>query len=1269
MINSTFSKKATHISILQYLKTVLCAALMMPLIAQAEITQEPLFLGGGGIPGNMVLVPSVEWPTIESVANQDDSYTAAEEFVGYFDPDKCYIYVYSNTESERYFKPNSLATGRQCTDTGEWSGNFLNWVATPTIDPFRKALTGGLRVKDTPTETWLEKARSPGQGGSGIFPIRDVTDNDEVHGATPFDSAGRIRVRVHGLGSELRFSLNNYDYNDNPINYNPGSSDSDQNPYNNDRGYEMSVRVSVCDDSVGVEENCNKYDQGWKPEGLLQQNAESIRFSVFGYLNHSDMERDGGVLRARQKYVGPRRLEPGQGFVDNSATEWDKDTGVFIQNPDAADAAATASYIQNSGVINYLNKFGQLTSGNNKSFDPVSELYYAATRYLKNQGNVSEYSDVSSGNSGQKAQWRDSFPVIENWNDPIEYACQQNVFLGIGDANTHRDKNLPGNTSYFNNEPAKPSAVSSDTTIDVVALTNHIASLEGLGNIGSTNSFSGRNNSAYIAGIAWDNRVRDMRPDLAGEQTASTHWVDVLENQVLEPAGSNQYYLATKYGGFDVPDDFDPDTHTGDLTEDWWHTNGETLDPNSGSDYKRPDNYYLAGAADTMIKSLKAAFANVAEDLQSSSAAVAANSTRLDTDTAVFQAAFNSNGWGGELAAYSINSDGTVAESPEWTASTLLNATNHSTRKIFTNEPMAVAADGESYYADAGAEFLWDQIHVDQQTALKLNSDGSYTDDAEGADRLSYLRGDRTNEQTDDDQSQPFRQRDTVLGDIINSNPQFSNRANFAYDNLTTHSEFNVTQSYSSWRDALTRPPVIYVGGNDGMFHAFNAELSEAGAGAELFAYIPSGVVNGLYELTDPEYTHRYYVDGTARVADAWVDGEWKTLAAGTTGAGGSSVFVLDVTDPENFTASEVLWEFSHEDMGYTIQQPSIVALPSGKFGVVVTSGYHDTSISNGYVWILDVDDGSIIKEFELNSGDLGSPLVVDLNFDRIVDRLYVGDDNGNLWRLDLEGADTANWDAPATLYDSGDIQPLFEEPDGRPITAQLTSAYNEAGKHMVFFGTGSFIRVGENIVSSPEMDYFYGIIDGGYTIDDRDDLQRQRIIAQGVFATTSNGYRVVEDNDIESSDKGWYIPLAHHNGSNYSMTGERVVTRAIVRGDRVIFTTLIPDEDPCAFGGDSWLMEVSMEDGGRLDYTVFDYNEDSDFDGGDYINIGTEDNPEMVPGSGINQGIGIINTPAVITGVGTDEVKVISGSSGQLLSIPEAGSANRGRQAWEQLR
>ena len=40
----------------------------------------------------------------------------------------------------------------------------------------------------------------------------------------------------------------------------------------------------------------------------------------------------------------------------------------------------------------------------------------------------------------------DGFPVITNWGDPILYSCQKNFILGIGDVNTHADRDLPGSS-------------------------------------------------------------------------------------------------------------------------------------------------------------------------------------------------------------------------------------------------------------------------------------------------------------------------------------------------------------------------------------------------------------------------------------------------------------------------------------------------------------------------------------------------------------------------------------------------------------------------------------------------------------------------------------------------------------------------------------------------------------------------------------------------------------------------------------------------------
>jgi type IV pilus assembly protein PilY1 len=166
---------------------------------------------------------------------------------------------------------------------------------------------------------------------------------------------------------------------------------------------------------------------------------------------------------------------------------------------------------------------------------------------------------------------------------------------------------------------------------------------------------------------------------------------------------------------------------------------------------------------------------------------------------------------------------------------------------------------------------------------------------------------------------------------------------------------------------------------------------------------------------------------------------------------------------------------------------------------------------------------------------------------------------------------------------------------------------------------------------------------------------------------------RGVTANEIQSGDSGWYLDLEWPGSyGGPGPAGERVVSRAAVRGDRVIFATLIPNPDPCAFGGDSWVMELNTFDGGRLDYAVFDLNNDAEFNDDDWITVTDENGNEIrIPPSAIAPDINIIKTPAIISGFGEnqDEVKVMSGSSGQLIRITERGGVGVGRQSWRQLR
>lgn len=1236
----------------------------------AEVSQVPLLLGSGSVPGNLALVPSVEWPTLVSVANLG-SYSSSNIYVGYFDSNKCYTY----NKAEEWFEPgtNNSATNRKCGGAFQWSGNFLNWAGTPTIDPFRSALTGGYRVRDENNLTVLSKSRNPGyDAGNRLNDTQGRVPVGEIQGATPANASwANFNIRQQGLGTYIYFSnwsdklwddanaileQTNYDPSVN-AQFDSGRLVTNYGTRPNLKSvYRINMRVKVCV-SGRLEANCKLYPNGnYKPEGLLQQYSGTLRYSAFGYLNDPSSTRDGGVLRANQKFIGDRKITPNVGEQSNAAVrEWDPQTGIQVRNPDGITSAMGVT-IADSGVLNYINKFGQLNSNDYKSDDPVSELYYTAMRYFRRLAPVAAYSSNNGADATTRARWADNFPVLTTWEDPIQYACQKNVILGIGDVNTWRDKNLPGSTSNYQ-EPSKPTEVSADTAIDTVRATQTIFNLEGITTSASAQEFTGRGNSAYIAGLAYLANTLDMRPNMAGKQTISTFWVDVRENQALASKNNNQYWLATKYGGFKVPDNFgDPYARSTALPEAWWHTTTDML----GNNYPRPDNFFVASDATRMVESLKIAFAKIAEEVNSTTTSLATNSTRLETDTAVFQSSLDSKLWSGDLLARKVNTNGTIATNASWSAATALDSMSTGNRKIFTPTPMVNASTaGNGTISTSATAFTWDNgIGTALKNLLHTDSERTASDATNAQRRLDFLRGDRSRERTTADQSKQFRQRASRLGDIINSDPQFVANQDYGYTRLTGSSWTTARNAYAQFRSGnANRTPMVVVGANDGMLHGFNASMAENGyGGQELFAFVPNGVFANLINLTSPTYSHRYYVDGTPRVSDVWLGSSWKTIVAGTTGAGGRSVFALDITDPTTMSASKFLWEFSHPDMGAPIGQPAIVALPNGKFSVVVTSGYRSTEQSTAKIWFLDAANGSVLKTITINTtGDLGSPLLADLDGDHVADRLYVGDTKGNLWRVNLNDSNASNWSTPSA--------PFFVATDGstrQPITAPLASTFNEKGQHMVLFGTGSYMNVGDNEISdSPPIQSFYAIIDDGTTVE-RSNLLAQEILAE-VQSNSFQG-RAVSNNSL-TNQKGWYLDLAW--GANQGGTGakgERVISKATLRSDRVIFTSMTPSRDPCKAGGTSWVMALNLSSGSRLNYTYFDTNKDGSLGEADNITIGDE----KIPVSGISDpDIGVIKGATPLY-----RWLCYAGSAGAAPQcIMVAGSQRYGRNAWQESR
>jgi type IV pilus assembly protein PilY1 len=682
-----------------------------------------------------------------------------------------------------------------------------------------------------------------------------------------------------------------------------------------------------------------------------------------------------------------------------------------------------------------------------------------------------------------------------------------------------------------------------------------------------------------------------------------------------------------------------------------------------------PDNYFLVTNALTLKDQLKSAFDLVLSRTASASA-VATNTTRLDTNTLIYQAQFRSDDWTGKLLAYRLQMNGTLG-ALQWDAANLIPASN--ARRIYTRNGLIPGAAG-------GIEFLWANLGAGQQAALNQRPDG--TVDTFGDERVLWVRGDPAQEQ---DGGGIFRNRSVVLGDIINSDPQFVGALNFGYDALPmgTPGQSTYTAFRRSKVSSLTGAPLqpmMYVGANDGMLHAFDAST-----GVEHFAYVPSTLIPELNQLSDPAYRHRYFVDGQTAIGDAYINrggtDQWTTVMVGTTGAGGKTVFALDVTRPHTFAATDVLWEFTDPDLGNTIGQPVVARMADGTWVAVFGNGYNSNN-HRAMLFIVRLADGVLLRKIDTGIGSiaasngLATPSLI-ADGTRTIRTAYAGDLAGNLWKFDLSDANPANWAIAFTA--SGLPAPLFKATDatGAPqsITAPVEIGRHPDGGSMIYFGTGKFFEAGDNIVGgTPQVHTFYGVWDKAvptaitYPFADRAAmLTQQSIVYEGQPAGSNFNLRVTTQNAVNyTTSRGWYLDL---QSPTLGAQGERVVSLPILRNNRVIFPTLIPSANPCEFGGSSWIMELDAVNGMRLEQPPLDITEDGHIDANDLVTVTVGGVTITVAPSAIQSRQGIIDTPAVVDSGNGQEIKIASGTSGNVEVVREAGSGERSRGSWRQLR
>ncbi|MGB8337670.1 MAG: PilC/PilY family type IV pilus protein [Burkholderiales bacterium] len=576
--------------------------------------------------------------------------------------------------------------------------------------------------------------------------------------------------------------------------------------------------------------------------------------------------------------------------------------------------------------------------------------------------------------------------------------------------------------------------------------------------------------------------------------------------------------------------------------------------------------YLNAGSPDRLIAGLGGILNDIAaKEGAGAGAALSSNDLKKNVPAGAFPVRYDSSDWSGEVIANTVTIDsatGLTVTVPAWNARELLDAQVAGTgwknnRKIFT------IGNGTT-----PKPFEWDKLSTSQQTALGTK------------DVLEYLRGDTSNPL--------FRPRKHVLGDIVGSEPVFVTAPNENYkeaDNPGYETVFK--QAYEN------RKPMLYVGANDGMLHAFDPNLDTTlGGGQELWAYIPTFVYNGpngtptvdgLAALANPTYTHHFYVDAKAHVKDVdfsrtggdpklvpLTTHDWHTMLVGGLGKGGRGYYALDITNPtsdatdgqQTLADSKILWEFTDPDMGFTYGEPLVTKTRKWGWVVVVSSGYNNISGPNpgqGFLYILNAKTGALLQKIGTGVGTATNPSglthFTSWTADEgtwLAEQMYAGDLLGNLWRFDVSQLASVStpFSAPlkfATLTDGATPQPITTT----PVTGL---GVNNVDRY-VFVGTGKLLGVSDS--PNAQTQTIYGFHDGGKNVP----YTSGTLPASVTFPMNRSHLAKVTDTLIGTTTAGmigWYFDLGHDTADPTS-PAERVIIHPASTNGTVTFGTATP--------------------------------------------------------------------------------------------------------------
>lgn len=588
--------------------------------------------------------------------------------------------------------------------------------------------------------------------------------------------------------------------------------------------------------------------------------------------------------------------------------------------------------------------------------------------------------------------------------------------------------------------------------------------------------------------------------------------------------------------------------------------------------------YFSANEPREVVEGLSSALANMQVTLGAASAAATSTPNISLQDNDIFSDTFTTVKWYGELSDRKIDpTTGIVGTSIVWSTTDTVGekvAAATDTRTIWM--PGSGALKPFRYDGMTAQEKAWFNgqcPNLPQCTLLSLadralvNSGANMVDWLRGQQQYANDRIFRAYSMSTDTPSIPI-----VLGDIASSKPAYVRDPRKAY---TDH-------DYAAFRDLQTaaRPvATVLTAANDGMLHAFSAANGE-----EAWAYAPRITMKKLAALSSTTYAtnHQFTTDGSPEVADVYFNGAWRTVLVAGLNAGGRGYYALDITNPRE---PKQLWELCADaavcpntvpNLGLSFGNPQFGTWRDGsgaaRWVVFLTSGYNnvpgvdgiDTGDGKGYLFIVDVATGAVLKTVGNNSGDTTTPsglakitaITADPNGDPLVTYIYGGDDQGQMWRFDLTATDGSV--GVLKMGDAGAGQPITTRPDVTLCAANGSTI----PRRVVLFGTGRLLDVPDT--TSDAVQSLYLLKDSGAYVNVRGAAMEQQTLSNAGSGTNVGSYQIADDAADLDQKSGWFFDWRLNPGERMNIDPK------IVSGVANVVTNLPTSSSSCSVGGTS---------------------------------------------------------------------------------------------------